>query len=158
MAMIANLQYGWTVFVDPMSAQMGWGRTAIQVSFTIFVLVETWLVPFEAALVDRYGPRVMVAIGGVLAGIAWVIDGNAHSLPVLYLPAHWPASAPASYTAPASANALKWFAGRRRPRGRPDLGRIRRRRCGHGNPADADDRAAAATSTPSFSSASSRVS
>ena len=34
MAMIANLQYGWTVFVDPIGAAHGWGRAAIQVSFT----------------------------------------------------------------------------------------------------------------------------
>ena len=78
MAMIANLQYGWTVFVDPIAQGQGWGRAAIQVSFAIFVLVETWLVPFEAALVDKYGPRIMVAAGGVLAGLAWVIDANAH--------------------------------------------------------------------------------
>src|SRR5271165_770634 len=85
MAMIANLQYGWTVFVDPIGAKQGWGRTAIQISFTIFVLVETWLVPFEAALVDRYGPRVMVMIGGILAGLAWVIDSTASTLTVLYI-------------------------------------------------------------------------
>jgi len=53
MAMVANLQYGWTVFVEPINASTGWKISAIQVSFAIFVLVETWLVPFEAALVDR---------------------------------------------------------------------------------------------------------
>src|SRR5271154_5691159 len=73
MAMIANLQYGWTVFVNPMHETMGWATAAIQVSFTLFVLVETWLVPFEAALVDKFGPRITVAIGGLLAGLAWVI-------------------------------------------------------------------------------------
>jgi OFA family oxalate/formate antiporter-like MFS transporter len=113
MAMIANLQYGWTVFVDPMSAQQGWSRTAIQVSFTIFVLVETWLVPFEAALVDRYGPRVMVAIGGVLAGIAWVIDGNANSLPVLYFAGALAGVGAGIVYGTCIGNALKWFGGRR---------------------------------------------
>ena len=113
MAMIANLQYGWTVFVDPMSAQMGWGRTAIQVSFTIFVLVETWLVPFEAALVDRYGPRLMVAIGGAFAGIAWIIDGNAHSLPVLYFADALAGVGAGIVYGTCIGNALKWFAGRR---------------------------------------------
>jgi OFA family oxalate/formate antiporter-like MFS transporter len=113
MAMIANLQYGWTVFVDPMSQQNGWSRTAIQVSFTIFVLVETWLVPFEAALVDRFGPRIMVAIGGLLAGTAWIIDGNAHSLVVLYIGGALAGVGAGIVYGTCIGNALKWFAGRR---------------------------------------------
>jgi MFS transporter, OFA family, oxalate/formate antiporter len=113
MAMIANLQYGWTVFVDPIGAKHGWGRAAIQVSFTVFVLVETWLVPFEAALVDRYGPRVMVAIGGVLAGLAWVIDSRADSLPVLYAGAVVAGVGAGIVYGTCIGNALKWF-GRRR--------------------------------------------
>jgi OFA family oxalate/formate antiporter-like MFS transporter len=83
MAMIANLQYGWTVFVTPIQDKQGWSLAAIPVSFTIFVLVETWLVPFEAAFVDRYGPRVMVRCSTSVE--------------------FWPVSAPASSTARASA-------------------------------------------------------
>ncbi|HTD32977.1 MAG TPA: MFS transporter, partial [Candidatus Elarobacter sp.] len=113
MAMIANLQYGWTVFVDPIALAQGWGRAAIQVSFTVFVLVETWLVPFEAALVDRYGPRIMVAIGGVLAGLAWVIDANAHTLAVLYAGGVVAGIGAGIVYGTCIGNALKWFAGRR---------------------------------------------
>src|SRR5579872_5207744 len=80
MAMVANYQYGWTVFVNPLAKDHGWTKAAIQVSFTLFVLVETWLVPFEAALVDRYGPRIMIILGGLLAGLAWVIDSRATNL------------------------------------------------------------------------------
>jgi OFA family oxalate/formate antiporter-like MFS transporter len=113
MAMIANLQYGWTVFVDPMALKQGWGRAAIQVSFTIFVLVETWLVPFEAALVDKYGPRIMVATGGVLAGLAWVIDANANSLAMLYFGGVIAGVGAGIVYGTCIGNALKWFAGRR---------------------------------------------
>ena len=63
MAMIANLQYGWTLFVDPIDAKYHWGRAAIQLAFTLFVVTETWLVPVEGYLVDRFGPRV-VTVGG----------------------------------------------------------------------------------------------
>jgi OFA family oxalate/formate antiporter-like MFS transporter len=113
MAMIANYQYGWTVFVNPIGAKNGWGAAAIQVSFTIFVLVETWLVPFEAALVDRYGPRVMVLIGGLLAGLAWVIDSFASSLPMLYLGGAVAGVGAGIVYGTCIGNALKWFAGRR---------------------------------------------
>ena len=56
MVMIANLQYGWTLFVGPIDQKYHWGRAAIQVAFTIFVLTETWLVPVEGYLIDKFGP------------------------------------------------------------------------------------------------------
>jgi MFS transporter, OFA family, oxalate/formate antiporter len=113
MAMVANYQYGWTAFVNPMAAKNGWGIAAIQVSFTIFVLVETWLVPFEAALVDRYGPRIMVMIGGILAGLAWVIDSSATTLPMLYIGGAVAGIGAGIVYGTCIGNALKWFAGRR---------------------------------------------
>src|SRR5437588_12758884 len=70
MVMIANLQYGWTLFVTPIDQKYHWGRAAIQVAFTIFVLTETWLVPIEGYLIDRFGPKVMVCGSGELVAIA----------------------------------------------------------------------------------------
>src|SRR4030088_3075969 len=74
MAMVASLQYGWTLFVNPMDAKYHWGRAAIQVAFSIFVITETWLVPVEGYLVDCFGPKPVVLAGGVLVGIAWVMN------------------------------------------------------------------------------------
>src|SRR6266851_1543550 len=70
MVAIANLQYGWTLFVNPIDSKFHWGKAPIQLAFTLFVLAETWLVPFEGYLVDRFGPRWLVAIGGLLVGAA----------------------------------------------------------------------------------------
>src|SRR2546430_1526391 len=70
MVAVANYQYGWTFFVQPLHREHGWGKAAIQVAFTLFVLAETWLVPAEAYLADRFGPGRMVAAGGLLAGLA----------------------------------------------------------------------------------------
>ena len=80
MVMIANLQYGWTLFVGPIDQKYHWGRAAIQVAFTIFVLTETWLVPIEGYLIDKFGPRIMISASGVLVAIAWVINSIADSL------------------------------------------------------------------------------
>src|ERR1700680_4078352 len=105
MVMIANLQYGWTLFVGPIDAKYHWGRASIQVAFTIFVVLETWLVPVEGYLVDRFGPRWIVVIGGALCGIAWSINSVADTLPMLYFAAAPPsaASARAACTGLASA-------------------------------------------------------
>src|SRR3954470_9583857 len=87
MVMIANLQYGWTLFVNPIDAKHHWGRAAIQVAFSVFVATETWLVPIEGWFVDRFGPRIVVAIGGVLVALAWTLDSMADSLALLYVAA-----------------------------------------------------------------------
>src|SRR5260370_669869 len=111
MAMVANLQYGWTLFVTPMDAKYHWGRAAIQVAFSIFVLTETWLVPVEGWFVDRFGPKIVVLIGGVLVGIAWVINAVADSLALLYIAAAIGGGRAGAVSCPRLRNALQWFPG-----------------------------------------------
>ena len=113
MAMIANLQYGWTLFVNPIDAKYHWGRTAIQVAFTIFVLTETWLVPIEGYLVDRFGPKPVVLVGGILVGIAWVMNAYASTLAILYVAAAIGGIGAGAVYGTCVGNALKWFPDRR---------------------------------------------
>src|SRR5437899_7373939 len=113
MVMIANLQYGWTLFVNPIDQKYHWGRAAIQVAFSLFVLTETWLVPFEGYLVDRYGPRVLVAIGGVLVAIAWAMNSVADSLTALYAGGIVGGIGAGIVYGTSIGNALKWFPDRR---------------------------------------------
>ena len=109
MVMIANLQYGWTLFVIPIDQKYQWGRAAIQVAFTIFVLTETWLVPIEGWLVDRFGPRIVVLVGGILVAIAWALNSVADTLPVLYLAAATGGIGAGAVYGTCIGNALKWF-------------------------------------------------
>jgi len=113
MAMIANLQYGWTLFVNPIDSKFHWGRAAIQVAFSIFVLFETWLVPIEGYLVDRFGPRPVVMVGGLLCGIAWVMNSFASSLAMLYVAAAIGGIGAGAVYGTCVGNALKWFSDRR---------------------------------------------
>jgi OFA family oxalate/formate antiporter-like MFS transporter len=113
MAMIANLQYGWTLFVNPIADKFGWTRAAIQVAFTIFVLTETWLVPIEGYLVDRFGPRPVVLVGGLLCGIGWVLNSYAASLAMLYVAAAISGIGAGAVYGTCVGNALKWFPDRR---------------------------------------------
>ena len=85
MVMIANYQYGWTFFVPDIQKKFGWDRASIQWAFTLFVLFETWLVPIEGWFVDKYGPRLVVLIGGILCAIGWAINAEATSLNGYYL-------------------------------------------------------------------------
>jgi MFS transporter, OFA family, oxalate/formate antiporter len=113
MVMIANLQYGWTLFVNPIDEKYHWGRTAIQVAFTIFVLTETWLVPIEGYLVDKYGPKPVTVVGGILCGIAWALNSVADSLTLLYVAAAIGGIGAGAVYGTCVGNALKWFPDRR---------------------------------------------
>jgi OFA family oxalate/formate antiporter-like MFS transporter len=85
MAAIANLQYAWTLFVIPIENHLHVSLPIVQGVFAAFILVETWLVPFEGALIDRIGPRFMLGMGGVLVGLGWMGSGYAESIRALYL-------------------------------------------------------------------------
>jgi MFS transporter, OFA family, oxalate/formate antiporter len=113
MVMIANLQYGWTLFVTPMGEAHGWTRTAIQGTFTIFVLAETWLVPVEGYLVDHFGPKLVVIVGGVLVGLGWTVNSLADSLALLYVGQILSGIGAGAVYGTCVGNALKWFPERR---------------------------------------------
>ena len=113
MVMIANLQYGWTLFVNPITEKYGWTRAAIQIAFTIFVVTETWLVPIEGYLVDRFGPRPVVLVGGLLCGVGWIMNSFASSLTALYVAAAISGVGAGAVYGTCVGNALKWFPDRR---------------------------------------------
>ncbi len=113
MALVANLQYAWTLFVAPMNAQHHWGTASIQLAFSVFILTETWLVPVEGWLVDRFGPRPVVAVGALCAGLAWVIFSHATTLPELYAGSVIAGVGAGGVYGTCVGNALKWFPDRR---------------------------------------------
>jgi OFA family oxalate/formate antiporter-like MFS transporter len=113
MVMIANLQYGWTYFVDPINARFHWGRTDIQIAFTIFVATETWLVPVEGWFVDKFGPRIVVMLGGIVVALAWTMNAYATTLPMLYVAAAVSGVGAGAVYGTCVGNALKWFGDRR---------------------------------------------
>ncbi|MDE1182434.1 oxalate/formate MFS antiporter [Paraburkholderia sp.] len=113
MALVANLQYAWTLFVTPMNARHHWGEASIQLAFSIFILTETWLVPIEGWLVDRFGPRPVVAVGAVCAGLAWVMFSHATTLTELYAASVIAGIGAGGVYGTCVGNALKWFPDRR---------------------------------------------
>ena len=109
MVAVANYQYGWTLFVPPLVKHFKVETAAIQITFTVFVLLETWLVPFEGWLVDKFGPKLLVMIAGALAGIGWFESGRAETLSGLYLSYALSGIGAGIVYGTAVGSALKWF-------------------------------------------------
>src|SRR5262245_1978316 len=113
MIMIANLQYAWTLFVQPLQSGTGWKLSDIQFAFTLFILCQTWVQPFDGWLIDRLGPRGFITAAGVLCGLGWAGMGYAKSLPMLYLLYCLAGTGAAFVYSGAVGSALKWFKERR---------------------------------------------
>src|SRR6516164_2036684 len=117
MVMIANLQYGWTLFVNPLNKAYGWSIASIQFAFAIFIALETWLTPIEGWIVDvlgpERGPKIMVSFGGIAVAVGWVINSYASSLEMLYLGAVISGIGGGAVYATCVGLAVKWFPDRR---------------------------------------------
>ena len=113
MIMIANLQYAWTLFVQPLQAGTGWKLSDIQTAFTLFILCQTWVQPLDGWLIDRLGPRWFITVAGLLCGLGWAGMAYATSLPMLYV-LYCMAGVGAAFVYSGSiGSALKWFKDRR---------------------------------------------
>src|SRR6202140_4111345 len=109
MMAIAKLQYAWALFTKPMQSHLHVSLAAIQGIFSLFIILETWLVPFEGYLVDRIGPRLMLGVGGILVGLGWVSSGQAETLRSLYFWYCLGGVGAGIVYGGTIGNALKWF-------------------------------------------------
>ena len=109
MVMIANLQYAWTLFVEPMRVSTGWKLSEIQWAFTLFILFQTWVQPAQGFLIDRLGPRLFTTVAGVLCGVGWAGLGLVTTLPMLYALYVLAGIGAALVYGGCMGSALKWF-------------------------------------------------
>lgn len=85
MMAISSPQYVWTLMTKPLMAKLGVALPELQVTFSILVLLQAFFSPFQGALIDRFGPRLLISIGTLLAGLSWVVAAHANSSLELYL-------------------------------------------------------------------------
>ena len=113
MIMIANLQYGWTLFVRPIEQDHGWSLAKVQWAFTLFILFQTWVQPLDGWLIDRLGPRIFFTIGAILSGLGWTALAFVTSLTQLYTAYAVAGVGSALVYSGSIGSALKWFRDRR---------------------------------------------
>jgi OFA family oxalate/formate antiporter-like MFS transporter len=84
MMAISSPQYVWTLFTGPLNTKLGTTLTELQWTFSLLIILQTWFSPFQAYLVDRFGPRVLISIGALLSGGSWVLSSYVSNIWALY--------------------------------------------------------------------------
>ena len=77
MMAISSPQYVWTLFTGPLNQKLGTTLAELQWTFSLLVILQTWFSPFQAYLVDRFGPRALISFGALLSGGSWVLSAYA---------------------------------------------------------------------------------
>lgn len=113
MVATANLQYGWTLFVEPIRTRFHWSNSDIQFTYSSFIIAQTWLVPVVAYFVDRFGPRIVLILGSILVTASWAIFSVADTLSFFYLGGIVGGIGAGMVYITSVGNALKWFSDRR---------------------------------------------
>src|SRR5215467_6104847 len=85
MILISSPQYVWALFTQPMTAALGVSLAQLQITFSMLIVVQTFLSPWQGVLIDRFGPRLLLSAGVVIAGFSWVLAAQATTLPALYV-------------------------------------------------------------------------
>lgn len=84
MMAISSPQYVWTLFVKSFQTTTGGSLAAVQITFSILVVLQTWLSPLQGWLIDRFGPKLLITFGAALSGLGWVAAANVTNIYALY--------------------------------------------------------------------------
>jgi OFA family oxalate/formate antiporter-like MFS transporter len=85
MMAISSPQYTWTLFTKPFQTTTGAGLPAIQITFSLLIVLQTFFSPAQGWLIDKFGPKLLIALGAALSGLGWVLSAYVTSLTGLYL-------------------------------------------------------------------------
>src|SRR5690242_5497665 len=85
MMSISSPQYTWTLFTGPLNQKLGTTLAELQWTFSLLIILQTWFSPFQAYLVDRFGPRALISIGALMSGGSWVLSAYVDNIWMLYL-------------------------------------------------------------------------
>ena len=84
MMAISSPQYVWTLFTKPLGAALSAKLPELQLTFSILIVLQTFLSPLQGFLVDRFGPRFLISAGTLVSGASWMLASRAGTLTELY--------------------------------------------------------------------------
>jgi MFS transporter, OFA family, oxalate/formate antiporter len=84
MMTISSPQFVWTLFAKQFQEATNSSLAAVQVTFTLLIVLQTFFAPLQGFLVERTSPRLMISVGAVLNGLGWMVASQAHGLFSLY--------------------------------------------------------------------------
>ena len=85
MMAISSPQYVWTLFTKPLMTQLGVSLTRVQITFSIFIVLQTFLSPLQGYLIETFGPKLLLAVGAIMTGLSWVLASSADTLISVYI-------------------------------------------------------------------------
>lgn len=76
--------YSFSIFINPIEREFGWHRSAIALAMSIYLIVNGLMGPFIGRLIQQYGPRRVMRIGGICAGICFMLVSLTNALWYFY--------------------------------------------------------------------------
>lgn len=85
MMAISSPQYVWALFTRPLTESLGVNLAEVQVTFSLLIVLQTFLSPWQGFLIDRFGPRMLLSAGAILTGLSWILAAGTTTVTGLYL-------------------------------------------------------------------------
>ncbi len=105
-----GIQFTYGVFMPFISADTGWDRGSLSLPYSVYVFIYSALGVVTGRLTDRFGPRIVLTVGGCLLGSGVMLMSRVHTLWQLYaVLGVVAASGMSAAYVPCNATVVRWF-------------------------------------------------
>lgn len=85
LALAYSIMYSFSVFFVALLKEFNWSRSLGAGAFSLFIITHGTISPFVGSLIDRFSPRNVFILGGILLGIGLTLCSFIHSSWEFYL-------------------------------------------------------------------------
>ncbi|MFB2897372.1 OFA family MFS transporter [Aerosakkonemataceae cyanobacterium BLCC-F50] len=72
--------YSWSIFRKPLEKAFSIGATESLLPFTVLLVVFAILMPITGFFIDKYGCRLVTAVGGIITGLGYILSSFASDI------------------------------------------------------------------------------